>query len=212
MPIDLPAGEVLMARPRRNTAPDAIHHIVNRGNRKKLIFRKEGDYRAFVEILEQAVDKFGVRLIAFCVMPNHWHLVVWPDQRVSISAFMHWVTSTHVRRYHLHHGLTGTGHLYQARYRNHVCKDDRGVLAVMRYVEGNPVAAGIVRRAQSWRWSSLRMRMDGADRGFLSDPPITLPENWPTYINENTACRRNAADGEKVPSESAEACSELDDS
>ena len=161
-----------MARSRRNTAPEAVHHIVNRANRRKLIFRKPEDYKAFVSILREAVDKFGIRLIAFCVMPNHWHLVVWPDDSVSISAFMHWLTSTHVRRYHLHYGLTGTGHLYQARFRNHVCKDNRGALAVMRYVEGNPIAAGLVSRASDWEWSSLRMRMTDKDPGFLSDPPI----------------------------------------
>jgi putative transposase len=183
--------EVHMARPRRNTAPNAIHHVVNRANRRKLIFRKRRDYVAFLSVLDEAVHKFGVRLIAFCVMPNHWHLVVWPDDTVSLPAFMHWVTSTHVRRYHLHYGLTGTGHLYQSRYRNHVCTDDRGVLAVLRYVEGNPVAAGLVPQAQSWEWSSLWSRTKGNDRGFLSDPPLALPENWAAYINDNTSVRRS---------------------
>jgi len=206
-----------MSRSRRNTAPHAIHHIVNRANRKKPIFRKPEDYQAFVSILEEAVHRFGVRLIAFCIMRNHWHLVVWTDDQTSLSAFMHWVTSTHVRRYHLHYGLTGTGHLYQARYRNHVCKDDRGVLAVMRYVEGNPVAAGLVRRAQSWQWSSLRLRTDGRERGFLTDPPLQLPDNWATYVNEATpsSLRRGRArkpDGEKAPAPGADASSELDDS
>lgn len=204
-----------MARQRRNTAPHAVHHIVNRANRRKPIFRKPADFKAFISILEEAVHKFGVRLIAFCVMRNHWHLVVWPDDKISISAFMHWVTSTHVRRYHLHYGLTGTGHLYQARYRNRICTDDRGVLAVMRYVEGNPIAAGIVKQAQSWEWSSLHVRTKGEGAGFLSDPPIPLPENWATYVNENTPSPERGLpldpDAKKAPAPCAEASPEIDD-
>lgn len=189
-----------MARTRRNRAPNAVHHIVNRANRRKPIFRKAADYKAFVSILEEAVARFSVRLIAFCVMPNHWHLVVWSDEKVSISAFMHWVTSTHVRRYHLHYGLTGTGHLYQAPYRNHVCHDDRGVLAVMRYMEGNPVDAGLVRRAQSWEWSSLRLRVTGEEAaGWVAPPPTPLPENWTAYVNENTPSPRRG----KAPAENS---------
>jgi putative transposase len=179
-----------MARSRRDRGPGLIHHVVNRCNRRKIIFHKRADYIAFLDVLHEAVTRFGMRLIAFCIMRNHWHLVLWPDDKVSISAFMHWLTSTHVRRYHAHYQLTGTGHLYQARYRNDICRDDRGVLAVIRYVEGNALAAGIVKRAQDWRWSSLRVRIDGDERGLLTQGPIELPANWTTYVNTTTPKRR----------------------
>ena len=178
-----------MARARRNTAPGCVHHVVNRGNRKKVIFHKPGDYRAFLRILREASHRFGMRVLAFCIMRNHWHLVLWPGTDVSISAFMHWLTSTHVRRYHRHYGLTGTGHLYQARYRNDVCSDERGVLSVIRYVEGNPLAAGIVKRAEDWKWSSLHVRLAGDEDQLLSEGPLPLPENWTTYVNEHTALK-----------------------
>ena len=178
-----------MPRTHRKTAPGYIHHVVNRGNRRETIFRKHGDYQAFLDVLAQAVAKFGMRLIAFCIMRNHWHLVLWPAEGVSISAFMQWLTSTHVRRYHAHYQLTGTGHLYQARYRNDVCKDDRGVLAVIRYVEGNPLAAGIVERAQDWPWSSLWLRAAGDKKGLLVPGPVQLPSNWTAFVNENTPRR-----------------------
>lgn len=165
-----------MARTCRNTAPECIHHVVNRGNRKGQIFFKPGDYKAFLRILREGAVRFGMRILAFCVMRNHWHLVLWPSQDVSISAFMHWVTSTHVRRYHMHYDLVGTGHLYQDRYRNDICTDARGVLAVIRYVEGNPVAAGIVKRAEDWKWSSVRVRLDGNPDGLLSEGPVPVPE------------------------------------
>ena len=179
-----------MGRSRRKKGPGCIHHVVNRGNRRKIIFHKRADYVAFMDVLHEAVSKFRMRLLAFCVMRNHWHLVLWPDEDVSISAFMHWLTSTHVRRYHAHYQLTGTGHLYQARYRNDICTDARGVLAVMRYVEGNPLAAGLVARAQDWEWSSLRIRIAGDEAGLLTKGPIDLPSNWTTFVDANTPRRR----------------------
>ena len=179
-----------MARPCRNTQPGAIHHVVNRGNRRAVIFHKPADYEAFIEVLRQACDRFGMRLLAFCVMPNHWHLVLWPAENVSLSAFMHWLTSTHVRRYHAHYQLVGKGHLYQARYRNDVCGDERHLLAAIRYVEANPVAAKLVRRACEWKWSSLKMRMSSAEEGFLAPCPIELPSNWAEYVDVITEARR----------------------
>jgi putative transposase len=175
-----------MARAHRQTAPGAVHHIVNRGNRKRPVFLKRGDYQAFMKVLAQAVAKFRMRVISFSVMGNHWHLVLWPRECDSISAFMHWLTSTHVRRYHLHYGLRGTGHLYQDRFRNDVVRDDRALLAVMRYVEGNPVAAGITKRAEDYEWSSLWLRVRGKGGGILSPCPIPLPSNWAAYVTENT--------------------------
>jgi len=175
-----------MARSPRDAAPGCVHHVVNRGNRRKIIFKKTEDYQAFMATLREAVERFEMRLIGFCVMRNHWHLVPWPDERVSLSAFMHWLTTTHVRRYHMHYGLAGTGHLYQDRFRNDVCRDDRAVLAVMRYVEGNPLAAGLVSRAQDWPWSSLSLRERGEGAGLLTPTPIELPSNWTAFVNENT--------------------------
>jgi putative transposase len=75
---------VIVARKIRQAPRGAIHHVVNRGNRRDVIFRKSGDYAAFVEVLTQACSRFEMRLLAFCVMPNHWHLVLWPPEHVSI--------------------------------------------------------------------------------------------------------------------------------
>lgn len=152
-----------------------------------MIFHKAGDYQAFIDVLREACAKFGMRLIAFCVMPNHWHLVLWPDKDVSLSAFMQWLTSTHVRRYHAHYDIVGTGHLYQARYRNRICESERRLLGTIRYVEANPLAANLVRRARDWTWSSLWMRMHGGDEDFLTPCPIELPKNWADYVDATTA-------------------------
>lgn len=175
-----------MARSLRNAPPCAVHHVVNRGNRRAVIFHNAGDYQAFVDVLREACAKFDMRLIAFCVMPNHWHLVLWPGEDVSLSAFMQWLTSTHVRRYHAYHDLVGTGHLYQARYRNRICESERRLLATIRYVEANPRAANLVQRARDWKWSSLRMRVRGGEEDFLRPCPIELPRNWPDYVDATT--------------------------
>ena len=182
-----------MARSRRALPSNAVHHVVNRGNRKKRIFYKRGDYQAFIAVLLEACTRFEMRLLAFCVMRNHWHLVLWPPEGVSLSAFMQWLTTTHVRRYHAHYGLTGTGHLYQGRYRNRICRDERGVLAVMRYVEANPLTARLVKRAENWEWSSLRIRTKGDEHRLLSAGPLPLPENWTTHVNDTTSSDVEAA-------------------
>jgi len=128
-----------MPRPRRVCEPGVVLHVMNRANRKQRIFHGETDYSLFVEVLAAATQKFAVRLLAFCVMPNHWHLVIWPSAGDDVPAYMHWLTSTHVRQYHRVHGLIGTGHLYQGRYVSVPVQTDRHLLTVLRYVEANAV-------------------------------------------------------------------------
>ncbi len=175
-----------MARSLRNSAPGRIHHVLNRGNRRQVIFHKPGDYKAFMRVLVEATARFGLKLIAFCLMNNHWHLVLQPNEKVSISKYMHWVTSTHVRRYQVHYEIVGEGHLYQRRFTNRPCRGERDLLGLIRYVEANPLKAGLVNRAEHWRWSSLRLRLHGDPDGLLADCPIELPRNWADYINKTT--------------------------
>lgn len=175
-----------MARGPRCTQPGAIHHVTNRGNRRRVIFHKREDYAAFIRILEEAGSRFAMRLIGYCLMPNHWHLILWPPKDVSISAYMHWLTSTHVRRYHEHYRLVGTGHLYQGRFSNQVFEDEARLLTALRYVEANPLKAKLVDRAELWDWSSLRLRMNGDAAALLCECPVPLPPNWAQHINETT--------------------------
>ena len=173
-----------MARAPRESDPGAIYHVYNRANRKQTIFRKPGDYRAFMNVLFESLQKKPMRILAAVVMPNHFHLLLWPTEDVSVSTYMHWVTTTHVRRYHAHHGLVGTGHLYQDRFRMKHCRDERGVLGAMRYIEANPLTASLVERAEDWEWGSLWFRAKGEESRLLCPCPITLPSNWTEYVNE----------------------------
>ena len=110
------------------------------------IFEKPEDYDAFERVLEEAVERTEMRLLAYCVMPNHWHLVVWPREDGELSRFTGWLTLTHTQRWHAHRHTTGSGHLYQGRFKSFPVQDDEHFLTVCRYVERNALRANLVER------------------------------------------------------------------
>ena len=140
-------------RPRHGTA-GLVFHVMNRGARRLTLFDGPADYAAFVEVLQEATARFPMRLLCYAVMPNHWHLVLWPRADGDLSAFMEWTTVTHSRRWHFAHNAVGTGTIYQGRYKAIAVKDDGHFLTVCRYVERNPVRARLVARVEDWEWSS----------------------------------------------------------
>jgi putative transposase len=172
-----------MPRVRRITAAGVIQHVMNRGNRRATIFCKPSDYKAFVSLLIDAAVRFPVRLLAFCLMPNHWHLVLVAEAEGAISSYMRWVTGTHVRRYHRIHGLEGTGHLYQGRYTSIPVQSDRHLLTVLRYVESNAHRARLVSRAETWPWSSLGAP-DEVRGQLVADSPVPRPPDWLQRVNQ----------------------------
>jgi putative transposase len=174
-----------MPRGRRFLVDGHAYHVLNRGNRKQVIFHKPGDYRAFLKILLEANARFAMPICGLCVMNNHFHLVLWPDCARSISAYMHWVLNAHVHRYHLHYGIRGTGHLYQDRYKAFPIQDERHLYTVMRYVEANPLRAGLLTNAEHWQWSSLSLRRKPEWQEILRhDDKVVLPEDWLAVVNE----------------------------
>jgi putative transposase len=171
-----------MPRPGRCCDAGVVQHVMNRANRRERIFHDDEDYSLFINVLAASTRKFPIRLLAYCAMPNHWHLVLWPSAANVVPAYMHWLTSTHVRHYHRIHGLTGTGHLYQGRYLNVPVQTDRHVLTVLRYVEANPLRAGMVAEAQAWRWSSLSESTRESER-LTVEGPVKRPYNWLAHVN-----------------------------
>ena len=172
-----------MPRARRVTAAGVIQHVMNRGNRRARIFLKPADYQALILILIEASRRFRVRLIAFSVMPNHWHFILVADEEGAISSYMEWVTGTHVRRYHRLYGLVGTGHLYQGRYTSVLIQGDRHLLTAIRYVESNPSRARLVPRAEDWPWSSLGAPADIKDR-LVAESPVPRTPDWLELVNQ----------------------------
>lgn len=179
-----------MARQLRAAAPDIVYHVLNRANGREKIFQKEKDYIAFEKILLEAKEKFDMRILSFCIMPNHWHLILYPKTAESLSQFMRWITHTHTQRYHTHYHSIGCGHLYQGRYKSFPVQDDNYFLQVCRYTERNPIRAGLVEKIGDWRWSSAWIRMDGSpeQKKLLSNWPIEYPdyyEKWANTLSED---------------------------
>ena len=174
-----------MGRANRVALGGYVYHVLNRANGRLTIFRKEADYAAFESILEEAVERFEMRLLAYVVMPNHWHLVVWPRSDGDLSRFTGWLTLTHTQRWHAHRNTAGSGHVYQGRFKSFPVQDDEYLLAVGRYVERNPLRASLVRRAEDWRWSSLwRWHAgDATQQAMLAAWPTRRSANWIDYVN-----------------------------
>jgi putative transposase len=172
-----------MPRRLRTTAGGYVYHVLNRAVGRATIFRKTGDYAAFVKVLRQANDVVPMRLLAYCLMPNHWHLVVWPAQDGELSRYMHWLTMTHTLRWHAHRHTAGTGPLYQGRFKLFPVQEDDHLLTLCRHVERNALRAGLVRRAEAWAWSSLRLRTRGQVPPWLSAWPQGVPEGWVEHVN-----------------------------
>jgi putative transposase len=174
-----------MPREARKLPDDCIYHVLNRGNCRMRIFHKSGDFQSFLKLLEEGRKRSGVRILGYCLMDNHWHLVVWPRRGKELSKFLQWVGTTHVRRWREHRGKSGEGHLYQGRYKSFLVQEDGHFLTLMRYVESNPLRAKVVRRAEDWPWSSL-----GGAAGWngvkvqLDGWPVQRPKNWLEIANE----------------------------
>jgi putative transposase len=182
-----------VAMPRRNRVGTGGHvfHVLNRAARKARLFSTHEDYAAFDAVLAESCRRFSMRLLCYVVMPNHWHFVLWPRGDGDLSAFMKWLTQTHAQRWHLAHHTTGTGTLYQGRYKALPIQQDRHLLIVCRYVERNPIRAGLATRSADWRWGSaaiLRADAEPSDATGISRPalhawPVPRPSSWTTLVD-----------------------------
>jgi len=150
------------------------------------LFSKPGDYDAFEAVVAETLEKRPLRICGFCLMPTHWHFVVWPEKDGQLAAFMQRLTITHARRWQEHRERVGFGHVYQSRYKSFPVESDDYFYQVMRYVERNPLRANLVERAEDWRWSSLWRYLHGTPqpKSLLSDWPLARPRNWLKHVNE----------------------------
>ncbi len=192
-----------MPRRLRESTGGIVYHVLNRAVGRKTLFRKDGDYLAFEKVLEQTVERTSSRLLSYCVMPNHWHLLWWPREDGELSEVMRWLSVTHTQRWHAHHHTAGTGPIYQGRFKSFPIQSDEHFVTVARYVERNALRANLVTRAQDWRWSSLwrRWQRDKSLQQMLARWPIAVPPGWLRQVNrplserELEAVRRSAQRG-----------------
>lgn len=175
-----------MPRIQRTDVGNHVYHVLNRANARAQIFNTKKDYQLFESILDEAVVRFDMRLLVYCLMPNHWHLVLYPKKDGDLAEFMSWLTNTHTRRWHTAKGTIGQGHLYQGRYKSFLCQTDAHFLTLVRYVERNAKKANLVRKAEDWQWSSVYRREQGAlkQKQVLSAWPVPVPKNYLSLLNQ----------------------------
>ena len=173
-----------MPRTKRMYTSGVVCHVLNRAVGRAEIFRSTADYAAFERLLAVACEAVPVRLLTLCLMPNHWHLVLWPQADRGLSVFMHRLTMTHTMRWHHAHHTMGTGPLYQGRFKSFPVASDEHFLTVCRYVERNALRANLVPRAEDWRWSGLWHRTHPGKFLQLSDWPVGPSEDWVTRVNQ----------------------------
>ncbi|RMH07846.1 MAG: hypothetical protein D6704_04210 [Nitrospirae bacterium] len=185
-----------MPRRPRLAAGGFTYHVLNRRVGRLPLFNEPGDYAAFERILQEAVEQTRLRVLAYCLMPTHWHLLLWPRRNGELSEVLRWITVTHTQRWHAQHQTAGTGPIYQGRFRAFPVQMDEHIVTVARYIERNPLRANLVRRAEEWRWSSLWRwaQKDAQAKAWLSDWPVTRPRNWIHQVNQP----ESAADLEAV--------------
>jgi len=176
-----------MGRAPRVDVGNLIYHVLNRANGRRTIFHEADEYRHFEMLLKDAIDRFDMSLLAYVLMPNHWHMILYRRADGDLSLFMQWLTLTHTQQYHVWKQTTGHGHIYQGRYKSFLIENDQYLLTAIKYVERNPVRAKLSNKVEHWRWSSGYRRLDGSrkEKKLLSELPIDLPRSYRTWVNQS---------------------------
>jgi putative transposase len=186
-----------MPRQARIAPGGLIYHVLNRGVGRQALFDDPADYAAFLRVFRDVLGQEPIRVCGYCLMSNHWHLVLWPEREGQLSRFMQRLTVTHVRRWVEHRHRVGWGSVYQGRYKSFVVQDDAHFTTLVRYVERNPLRAGVVRRAEAWRWSSLGQSDETADVRVPTIPisrwPVPRRKDWIDWVNRPQTAREEAA-------------------
>lgn len=188
-----------MPRIARLVVPHYPHHVTQRGNRRQQSFFSPCDYQAYLDLLAAQLALNKVDLWAYCLMPNHVHLILVPRSLDGLARVMRETHARYARRVNLKHEWCG--HLWQERFHSFVM-DDFHLIAAARYVELNPVRAGLCQHADAWPWSSARAHLHGRNDRILSDKPLReLIPDWKAYLAEKVpneqvrAINRHSASG-----------------
>jgi len=176
-----------MSRVRRVDVGGMVYHVLNRANFRSRLFRTPAHYQAFLAIVGESLTFVPMRILAYCLMPNHGHLVLYPRADGDLGKFLQRVTMTHTQRYHANTRTVGYGHVYQGRYKSLRVESDRHFLALVRYVERNAKRAGLVPKAEDWPWSSVHVRLYGSarERKMLRAWPVPEPPDYLKWLNHS---------------------------
>jgi putative transposase len=172
-----------MASRRRYFEPGHTYHVLNRGAQRQLLFSSDRQFIQFEELIEESLENYRLPILTYELMPNHWHFVVRPNKKEELSGFFQQLSGTHAKRFRVQNDTVGQGHVYQDRFKSIPVQGDGHLLAVCRYVERNALRAGLVSRAEDWRWSGLYRRITGSDQWLVSDWPVPRPDDWIERVN-----------------------------
>jgi len=183
-----------MPRTARVAPGGLIYHVLNRGVGKMTLFRSRSDFEAFLRCLIATQQTTPMRLLAYCVMNNHWHLVLWPRNDGDLARFMLRLTTMHVRRWLINRHEVGTGHVYQGRYKSFAIQDDGHLATACRYVERNPLRVNAVKSSADWRWSSAGQHLLPAELMVeLARLPILRRRDWVQWVDRPQKSAEEAA-------------------
>lgn len=171
----------LMARTARASKGGICYHVINRGNARSTVYHNDSDYESFIHLMRMACDRIPMRVLSYCLMPNHFHLVLWPYGDGDMSRWMQWLLTSHVRRYHRLRG--SSGRIWQGRFKAFPIQQDRHLLTVMRYVERNPVRANLVCNSADWNWSSISASAPIQRQSMLASSPVSRPDGWRELVD-----------------------------
>ncbi len=158
-----------MGRPLRPNDEGLIYHALSRGNDRQAVFHDGGDFRAFLDALGRAQLRYPFRLYGYCLMTNHFHLLLRPDPGVAIGRVMQSLLVAHTWRYHKRH--RSLGHVWQGRFRSPPVQDDGHLWTVLRYIEANPIRAAMVSDLADYPWSSYPAHASNRPDPLLSELP-----------------------------------------
>lgn len=174
-----------MPRTSRIAIGGEVYHVINRANARLTIFNTKEDYQLFEKLLLEIKELVDMRILAYVIMPNHFHLVLYPKKDGDLTAFMQRVSNSHTRKVHALTKTNGSGHLYQGRYKSFLVESNNYLLALMKYVERNPVRAKLSSVCEDWQWGSAYRRLKGTpkERLLIDLPPTELPTRYSAWIN-----------------------------
>jgi putative transposase len=171
-----------MPRKARVAPGGLIYHVLNSAAGRKRLFHGGRDFAGFERVMQQAWQRVGLPILSYCILPNHWHFIAAPREDGELTAFFRWLANTHAMRWRVSHRH---GPLYQGRFKSFPIQRDEHLLTACRYVERNALSAGLVQRAEDWRWGSLWARCHGGEelKSWLAEWPVDRPRNWVATVN-----------------------------
>jgi len=174
-----------MVSKQRRVEPGYVYHVLNRGAERRELFHCQADYHAFEELIEETYQRTPLPVFTYQFMPNHWHFVVQvPERKEQLSEFFQYLAGTHAKRFRVDCQTVGWGHVDQDRFKSFPVQSDEHYLALCLHVERNARRAGLVDRAEQWRWGGLWRRLNGQASVFSWDWPVECPSDWVERVNE----------------------------